>query len=90
VSDNGHDDENVTPVTTPIANGANREMATAVANLLVESQTHTSVLKELYRTLCVMAGVAPRSWRVDLIEEYERHQKKTGANLLGLRIVAGR
>jgi len=79
----------ITPVTVPIANPANRELVTVVANLVVEAAAHRSGVHEIYETLCRMAGVAPRSIRVSLTEEYERHLAQTQLNIVNLRAAAG-
>ncbi len=85
-----HADDEITPVTIPIMNPDNREVAVAVANLVVEAATHRSVLFEIYVTICNMAGIAPKKQFLSkLADEEERHIERAEVNLASLRSAAG-
>jgi hypothetical protein len=87
VSDNGHDDENVTPVTTPIKHPENRGLAAVVADFVVEARQHTIGLRALYVQICQAENVVPRSWGLQLLEEKERHITCEQQQVTSLRTV---
>lgn len=80
-------DDIITPVMVPIKNTANRGLAAAIADLVLEARQHTSGLRVLYVQICDMEGVVPRSWGMQLIEETERTIERQKQQLASLRIV---
>lgn len=87
-SDNG--ESTPPPSAPPIKHGANRELVTVVANLLVEAKQHTVGLHTLYEALRDWPDPVPRLWGHRFLDEYERHMERENEHLVTLRSVVGR
>lgn len=83
----GDDETTPTVISKPIKVAANRELAMAVADLVLEARAHTVGIRSLYEEICAMEKVAPKTWGIKLIEEYERHEARTSQQILSLKAV---
>ena len=89
MSTNGRDDDETTPtaISNPIKVAENRELAMAVADLVLEARAHTVGIRALYEEICEMEHVVPKTWGIKLIEAYERHEARTRQQILSLKAV---
>ncbi len=88
MADNGEH----TPTPEPeqvIKHHENREIAMFLGNLVVESQYHTTGLKLLYERVLALPGPVPKLWIYDVVDEEERHIKRVGEHLAGMRSAFG-
>ncbi len=84
---NGHDD---TPVPqAAIANPANRELVTVLANMFLEAKQHTIGLHALYEMARDWPGVVPPAWSAKLLDEEGRHVERVTANFASLQTIFG-
>jgi uncharacterized protein YukE len=82
-----HDDETQPGVV--LANPANRELLAIVGNLALEAKEHTLKLDSLYEMLKQFQATAPSKWAGQLLDEFERHQARTGESVEALRSLVG-
>lgn len=83
---NGDANDDNTPVPQHvIANPANRELVTVLANMFFESKQHTIGLHTLYEMARDWPGVVPPAWGHKLLDEEERHVTRITENLMSLR-----
>lgn len=74
-----------------IANLANRRLLAIVGDMRLESHQRTEGLERIYQALRAMPNAAPPAFAPMLLEEEERHLKKSGETLEKLRdFVEGR
>jgi hypothetical protein len=83
------DNDEKTPTIAPhaVKVPANRELAMAVADLVLEARAHTVGLRTLYEEVCEMEHAMPKTWGIKLIEAYERHAERTEQQIVSLRAV---
>ena len=72
-----------------IQNPMNRELVTILGNLVVEAKQHHLGLHSLYLMARDWAGVVPRQWGTQLLDEEERHIARETEHVTGLKVALG-
>lgn len=89
-SKNGAEDPDKTPQPERIIqNPLNRELVTIMGNMVVEAKHHHLGLQSLYEMARDWAGVVPRKWGAQLLDEKERHISREIEQVSGLKVALG-